>query len=265
MKVKTVQTMNGYLPPEAIAHAAEILQASHYAVALTGAGISTASGIPDFRSPGSGMWERYNPMEVASIQAFRLSPEKFYAWIRPLANLLWTARPNVGHEALTVLEAAGYLKAIITQNIDGLHQTSGTHEVLELHGHFREATCVRCYRSVPSGTLMPTVLAGSVPRCPVCGGVMKPDAILFGEQLPIRVLNAAIAHIRRADVLLVAGSSLEVMPAAQLPLEVHERGGRLIVINLTSTYVDELADIVIHADVTDVLPRIVQYVTGRSL
>ncbi len=264
MEVKTASATNSHPLSEAIARAVAILQASHYAVALTGAGISTASGIPDFRSPGSGMWERYNPMEVASIQAFRLSPEKFYAWIRPVANLMLTARPNAGHNALTTLESTGYLKAIITQNIDSLHQTSGAHEVLELHGHFREATCVRCYRSVPSETLMPAVLSGNVPRCPDCDGVMKPNAILFGEQLPIQVFNAAIAHIRRADVLLVVGSSLEVVPAAQLPLEVHERGGRLIIVNLTPTYVDKLAEVVIHADVTDVLPRIAQGVTKRN-
>jgi NAD-dependent deacetylase len=253
--------MNTIIRPddEHISRAVALLRQARYVVALTGAGISTASGIPDFRSPGSGMWEQYDPMEVASIYAFRQHPDKFYDWIRPLVMMMLTARPNAGHQALADLETLDCLRAVITQNIDGLHQAAGTREVLELHGHFREATCVRCYQTLPSQALLNDFLAsGEVPRCAACGGVMKPNAVLFGEQLPVRVVNAAMAHVRRADVMLVAGSSLEVLPAANIPLEVRERGGRLIVVNLTPTYVDEWADVVIHADVADVLPRIVE-------
>jgi NAD-dependent deacetylase len=226
-------------------------------VALTGAGHSTPSGIPDFRSPGSGLWEHVNPLEVASIYGFRRRPEAFYNWIRPLAARLLAAQPNPGHVALAELERGGWLKAVITQNIDGLHQRAGSREVLELHGHLREATCIRCYRVLPADDILEDFIAsGAVPRCPVCGGVVKPNVVLFGEQLPVEVFNAALEHIRRADLVLVVGSSLEVMPASQLPLQVYERGGRVIVVNLGSTYIDDMAEVVIHDDLAEVLPRI---------
>lgn len=249
----SVQRANG------IAQAATLIREAHHAVALTGAGISTPSGIPDFRSPGTGLWEKANPMEVASIYAFRRRPEAFYDWIRPMAETLLSAEPNPGHRALAQLEARGYLQAVITQNIDNLHQEAGSREVLELHGHLRKATCIECYQVLPTEEVLDEVLAsGEVPRCPECGGVMKPNAVLFGEQLPARVFNAAMAHVRQADLMLIAGSSLEVMPASQLPLRVRERAGRLIVVNLESTYVDDMAEVVIHADVAVVLPRIAQ-------
>jgi NAD-dependent deacetylase len=248
---------------DGIARAAALLREARHAVALTGAGSSTPSGIPDFRSPGTGLWERADPMEVASIYAFRRDPEAFYAWIRPLATTLLTAKPNPGHLALAELEAGGWLKAVITQNIDDLHQRAGSQEVLELHGHLREATCIGCYRVVPTGQLLRDFISsGQVPRCEVCGDVMKPNVVLFGEQLPVKVVNAAMAHIRRADLMLVAGSSLEVMPASHLPLLVQERAGCLIVVNLMPTYVDELAEVVIHADMAEVLPRIAQACAG---
>jgi len=240
-----------------IARAAALLREARYAVALTGAGISTPSGIPDFRSPGTGLWEHADPMEVASIYAFRRHPEVFYAWIRPLVRTLLTAEPSAGHLVLAELETGGWSRAIITQNIDGLHQRAGARVVLELHGHLREATCLSCYRVLAIGELLDDFLAsGEVPRCPVCGGVMKPNVVLYGEQLPIDVVNAAMGHVRQADLMLVAGSSLEVVPASQLPLLVREHGGRLIVINLTPTYIDDVAEVVIHADVAEILPRI---------
>jgi NAD-dependent deacetylase len=242
---------------ERIALAARLLREARYAVALTGAGISTPSGIPDFRSPGGGLWERVNPMIVASSYSFRLRPRAFYDWVRPLAEKIMRAEPNPAHVALADLEAAGRLQAVITQNIDGLHQKAGSREVLELHGHVREATCTRCYRVVPTGDFLADFLASShVPRCTECGGVMKPNVVLFGEQLPAGSFDAARAHVRRADLLLVAGSYLEVMPASQLPLLVHESGGRVIVVNLMPTYIDEVAEVVIRADVAEVLPRI---------
>jgi NAD-dependent deacetylase len=236
---------------------------SRYAVALTGAGHSTPSGIPDFRSPKSGMWEHADPLEVASIYSFRRCPEAFYNWIRPMVMTLLEAEPNPGHLALAELEAQGRLKAVITQNIDNLHQRAGSQEVLELHGHMREATCINCYRAVDSNILLNGFLvSGDVPVCDMCGGVMKPNVVLFGEQLPIKVVNAAMRHIRQADLMIIAGSSLEVMPASQLPLLVREQEGHLVVINYTPTYVDDMADVVIHADVAEVLPRIAQACAG---
>lgn len=240
-----------------IARAAALLRGAHYAIALTGAGSSTPSGIPDFRSPGTGLWERVDPMEVASIYAFRRNPDAFYAWMRPMVMTLLMAEPNPGHLALAELEAGGWLKVIITQNIDDLHQRAGSREVLELHGHLREATCIRCYRVLPTKELLDDFLAsGEVPRCPACGGVMKPNVVLFGEQLPAMVVNAAMKHVRQADVMLIVGSSLEVVPASWLPLQVCEHGGRLIVVNLTPTCVDDMAEVVIHADLAQVLPLI---------
>jgi NAD-dependent deacetylase len=240
-----------------ISHAAELLRQARYAVALTGAGISTPSGIPDFRSPGGGLWERVNPMIVASIHTFRIHPKTFYDWVRPLAEKVMEAKPNPAHMALAGLEVGGRLQVVVTQNIDGLHQKAGSREVLELHGHVREATCTRCYQVVPTGDFLTDFLASNeVPLCSECGGTMKPNVVLFGEQLPVGVFNAARAHVRRADLLLVAGSHLEVMPASQFPLLVHEGGGRIVVVNLSPTYIDPVAEVVIHADVAEILPRI---------
>ncbi|HSJ54799.1 MAG TPA: Sir2 family NAD-dependent protein deacetylase, partial [Anaerolineae bacterium] len=209
---------------EKIRRAAELICRSRHVVAFTGAGHSTASGIPDFRSPDSGLWEKHNPMLVASVWAFRLNPKTFYDWIRPMADLVLTARPNLAHEALADLEAMGYLRTIITQNIDNLHQRAGSRRVLELHGHLREATCIRCYKVEPIDPVFHNLVReGHVPRC-TCGGVFKPNVILFGEQLPVRILNEAMAEARRCDLMLVAGSSLEVTPAADIPFLAVESG-----------------------------------------
>jgi NAD-dependent deacetylase len=243
-----------------IEQAAELIRSSQYMIALTGAGYSTPSGIPDFRSPHSGLWEKANPMLVASIWAFRLNPKTFYDWLRPLAGTLRNARPNPAHVALNDLEEMGYLKAVITQNIDNLHQRAGNRRVLELHGHLREATCIRCYKVVPiDAALEHSILNGHVPHCE-CGGALKPNAILFGEQLPIRVFNEAIAEARRCDLILVAGSSLEVTPAADVPFVAVDSGARAIVVNLEPTCFDDRADVVMHENVATVIPAIVHAV-----
>jgi NAD-dependent deacetylase len=247
-----------------IRHAAELIQSAKHMIAFTGAGHSTASGIPDFRSPGSGLWEKANPMLVASIWAFRLNPQTFYSWIRPMAEVLLNASPNAAHYALAELEEVGILQAIVTQNIDNLHQRAGARRVFELHGHMREATCIRCYTKVPvDPRLEQFILAGKVPKCH-CGGVLKPDVILFGEQLPVRVLNQALAEARRADLILVAGSSLEVTPAADIPYLAVECGARSIIVNLEPTAFDAQADVVIHGDVAEILPRIVEAVNDST-
>ena len=243
-----------------IEQAAELIRRARHMIAFTGAGHSTASGIPDFRSPGSGLWEKANPMLVASIWAFRLNPKGFYDWIRPLAQTMLSAPPNAAHHALAALEELGILKTIVTQNIDNLHQRAGSRRVLELHGHMRDATCIRCYKEIaidPAFEQM--ILDGTVPNCK-CGGVFKPNVILFGEQLPIRVLNKAMEEARRADLILVAGSSLEVTPAADIPFLAADSGARAIIVNLQPTSFDARADVVIHGDVTDVLPRLVEAV-----
>lgn len=248
-----------------IAHAASLLCQARHAVALTGAGVSTPSGIPDYRSPGVGLWERIDPMKVASIYAFRRNPQAFYNWIRPLAATLLKAEPNPAHYALAALEASGRLKAIVTQNIDGLHQRAGARDVLELHGHLREATCIHCHRILPIQGILDDFLASEdVPHCPECNGVLKPNVVLLGEQLPGAVIDAAMEHARKADLMLVAGSSLGIVPASHLPLMAHKHGGRLILVNLTPTPVDDLADVVIHGDVAEVLPCIAQACTEST-
>ncbi|MCS7178839.1 MAG: NAD-dependent deacylase [Anaerolineae bacterium] len=241
-----------------LARAADLLKNARHAVALTGAGISTPSGIPDFRSPGSGLWEKEDPMEVASIYVLRREPQRFYQWVRPLVALMRQARPNPAHVALAQLEAAGRLQAVITQNIDGLHQRAGSRVVLELHGHLRTATCLNCFRQVPTEGLEEIVEQGKVPHCSACGGVLKPDAVLFGEQLPTEVFTAAMEHARQADLMLVVGSSLMVMPAARLPAITYASGGALLIFNQQSTYADTFAAAVFRADVVETLPRLVR-------
>jgi NAD-dependent deacetylase len=241
-----------------VERAAALIRGARHMVAFTGAGQSTASGIPDFRSPGEGLWEKDDPMMVASIWAFRLDPKSFYRWIRPMVSMLLTAAPNPAHVALADLEEMGILKAVITQNIDNLHQRAGSRRVLELHGHLREATCIRCYSQVPiDPAMVQLVLSGRTPTCD-CGGVYKPNVILFGEQLPVRVLNLAIDEARRCDLMLVAGSSLEVAPAADVPFLAVQCGAQAVIVNLQPTALDSQAQVVIHGDVAEILPAIVQ-------
>jgi NAD-dependent deacetylase len=243
---------------ERIERAAELVRQAQHMVAFTGAGHSTPSGIPDFRSPGSGLWEKANPMAVASIWAFRLNPRSFYDWIRPLMPVMLEAEPNPAHFALADLETRGILKAVITQNIDNLHQRAGSQRVLELHGHMREATCVRCYREVAVDPLIEDFLQNNrVPRCE-CGGVLKPNVILFGEQLPVRVYNQAMEEASHCDLMLVAGSSMTVTPAADLPYIALQNRAKAIIVNFYPTGFDQVADLVIHGDVTEVLPAIVE-------
>ncbi len=241
-----------------IARAQAILRASRHAVALTGAGVSTPSGIPDFRSPASGVWSDHDPFEVASLFAFRHRPEAFYEWIYPLAHKTLAAMPNAAHTALALLEKHGPLKALITQNIDMLHNRAGSGNVLEIHGHMRLMTCVRCYGEYEASVYLKTFLeTGEVPYCH-CGGVLKPNVILFGEQLPVRILSASKKQARSCDVMIVAGSSLEVAPAGDLPALAKSCGAQIIVVNQSETHVDEFADVVIHADVVDVLPQLAE-------
>ena len=240
-----------------IRRAAELLASSQHAVALTGAGHSTPSGVPDFRSPGSGLWESVDPMEVASIYGFQRNPRAFYDWIRPLAKQMMEAHPNAAHLALAELERVGTIKAVITQNIDELHHRAGSKRVLELHGSVRQATCTKCRRKVSSREIWPAFVAGGdVPHCPSCGGLLKPDVVLFGELLPVGTLLEAQQEADVCDVMLVAGSSLEVYPAAGLPMRATQHGAQVIVVNYEPTHMDEHSAVVLHEDVAITLPKI---------
>ena len=245
------------LHEELIHLATQKIKGAKQAVVFTGAGISTPSGIPDFRSPNSGLWERYDPFEVASLSAFRHHPEKFYGWIRPLIATARAAQPNQAHICLAKMEAAGIIQAVITQNIDGLHQKAGSQTVIELHGNAKTATCLTCGRHYEDDWLVEEQLEKSqYPRCTDCGGVLKPDVILFEEQLPLKAWMRAQDFCDRADLILVVGSSLEVYPANSLPESGVAHGACLIINTKTDTHLDHLADIVIHSDLIETIPEI---------
>lgn len=244
---------------ELICRAAELVRSAQRAVAFTGAGISTPSGIPDFRSPHSGLWQDVDPLAVASIFSFRQNPEAFYEWIYPLARLTLRAEPNPAHFALAEMEQRGYLKAVITQNIDMLHERAGSKNVFELHGHMREVTCIRCFKVYEARSVIERFLEDrQVPRCAACSGVLKPNVILFGEQLPVTEFIGARNAASKTDLMIVIGSSLEVAPASQLPLLARRNGAKLIIINFEPTFADSQADLIIRGDVSRVLPQIVR-------
>lgn len=245
----------------AIEFAADLFRQSRHAVVLTGAGLSTPSGIPDFRSEGKGLWSRDEPMEVASLSTFRAAPERFFQWFRPLASQIFNAQPNPAHIALADLEKAGHVHSIVTQNIDVLHQKAGSSVVIEMHGTLRTLTCTQCYRQEEAAShLSAFVDKGDIPLCPKCGSVLKPDVILFGEQLPQMAWYQAQREARQSDLMMVAGSSLEVLPVAGLPMQTLDRGGHLVIINNSPTYLNVRADVVILEDVAEIIPAIAEKV-----
>jgi len=242
---------------ESIQLASDLIKHSNHSVVLTGAGISTPSGIPDFRSPGTGLWTKYLPMEVASLSAFRYNPELFYQWLHPLARYMLLAQPNPAHYSLAQLEENGFIESIITQNIDGLHSRAGSKNVIEVHGTLNSLTCIKCFIQVSSELIIQEYIDHClIPHCQICGGILKPDVILYEEQLPIKTWIKAEEACRKCDLLIVAGTSLEVMPSAKLPVLALDNGASLIIINKTNTYIDIRADIIIRADVADIFPQI---------
>ncbi len=243
--------------------AADIIRGSKRTVVLTGAGISTPSGIPDFRSANNGLWEKFDPFEVASLSAFRYNPVRFYQWMRDLAGEIHQAQPNAAHVCLAQLEQAGYIHAIVTQNVDVLHQRAGSRNVLEVHGSMRTLTCTRCYQTVDAALFLEDYLQnGTIPYCPACGAVLKPDMVLMGEQLPVKTWLKAQEACKKCDLMIVVGSSLEVLPVAGLPMRALENGAHLILLNHSQTYLDVRADVVLHEDVAETLPKIAQAVLG---
>lgn len=245
-----------------IQRAAQLIDQAQSIVAMTGAGISTPSGIPDFRSADSGLWDKIDPLSVASIHAFRQNPERFYHWIHPLARRLAEAEPNPAHFALADLETQTKLKAVITQNVDNLHRSAGSQTVYELHGHLRDVTCIRCYRVEAAADLFQRfVETGEAPRCQ-CGGIFKPNAILFGEQLPMHEFVSARLAVEAADLMIIIGSSLEVAPASDLPEIALENGIPVIIINQQPTFLDSRAELVIRGDVAEILPQVVNLIAA---
>jgi NAD-dependent protein deacetylase/lipoamidase len=226
-----------------IGRLAELLERRRPCVVLTGAGISTESGIPDFRSAG-GIWERYDPAEVAHIEAFRRDPVRVWEFYALRLDALAAAEPNDGHRALAELEEHGWIRAIVTQNVDGLHRRAGSREVVEVHGSLREAECIHCGVRVPMAAALDQL---PLPPCPECGEVLKPGVVMFGELLPAAAIEWAQALAAEADLLLVVGSALEVFPVADLPAETLASGGALAIVNRGGTRWDSRAEVTIDA------------------
>lgn len=244
-----------------VQQAASLIRGSNYSVALTGAGSSTPSGIPDFRSQGSGLWTRYAPMEVASLTAFKRDPERFYKWFHPLVIHILESQSNPAHLALAELEKNQFLRTIITQNIDGLHQQAGSQNVLEVHGTLNTLTCIGCYQQVTANEFAELYLEQNIiPHCNQCNNYLKPDVVLFEEQLPARIWLKARQAAEGCDLMIVAGTSLIVSPVAQLPEQAWKNGAKIILINKSPTYMDEHADVLIHGDVAEIIPAIVNEV-----
>ena len=238
---------------EMIEAAAHLIERSGRIVAFTGAGISTEAGIPDFRSPGTGLWEttgKITQLIAFTSLGFQLFPRVFYRRGLPLLSTLMNAEPTRAHRFLAGLEEEGKLTAVITQNIDGLHQAAGSRTVCELHGHLRSGSCLDCGREYSLDYLAVRLNQRRLPpRCEECNGVIKPRVVLFGDRLPTDEIDRAFDHAARADLCIVMGSSLTVTPAAHIPAAAAAHGARLIIINRTPTPLDDSADIVIRGGV----------------
>ena len=241
--------MAGQVATDQAERLADLIRESECSVALTGAGISVPSGIPDFRSPGEGLWEKVDPMEVAHIDAFRRDPGRFWGFYRQRLDLLGDVEANGAHRALAELEGRGLLEAVITQNIDGLHQKGGTERVIEVHGSIRTASCQLCAAEYPREEVESLFGDDGAAICEQCGGQVKPDVVLFGELLPAEAMAEAEALAARADLMLCVGSSLEVYPVAGLPSVTMRAGGRIAVITMGPTPFDGDATVRMEGDV----------------
>jgi NAD-dependent deacetylase len=227
----------------------ELMRLMQPCVVLTGAGVSTESGIPDFRSP-TGIWARYDPMEYATIDAFLADPVKVWEFYAKRLDVLGEAEPNDGHRALADLERRGWIRAVITQNVDGLHARAGTRELVEVHGSLRSAVCLDCGEDVPMAEAVALLPA---PACPRCGRILKPAVVMFGEYLPAAAMDQAHRLAGEARLLLVVGSSLEVYPVASLPEETLAAGGVLAIVNRGGTQFDAHAAVVVDAGAGETL------------
>jgi NAD-dependent deacetylase len=243
---------------------AEALRAAAPAVVLTGAGVSTESGIPDFRSP-TGIWARFDPLEYGSINAFRRDPERVWEFYGARYRMLSEAEPNAAHRALAELERRGLVGTVVTQNIDLLHERAGSRDVIEVHGSIRTATCPTCGRVHGLEEVL-ALIEGGVPRCLSCGTVIKPDVVFFGELLPPGAMERAFALAAAARLLLVVGSTLEVYPVAGLPLETVRAGGEVAIVNRGPTAFDGRAAIRIEGGAGEVLTAVAALVAqGNSM
>jgi NAD-dependent deacetylase len=230
---------------------AEELVRVRSAVALTGAGISVESGIPDFRSPG-GLWQRFDPMQYATVEAFESNPDRVWTMLVELDRLCASAKPNAGHLALARLEAAGVLLGIVTQNIDNLHQAAGSRHVVEFHGNGARLLCPGC----GARTTAERVRGGPMPPKCACGRVLKPDVVLFGEMIPADALEGAADLVAGCRVMFVVGTSATVAPASLFPLAARRAGALLVEVNLGPTEITHHCDVKLHAPASETLPAL---------
>jgi NAD-dependent deacetylase len=242
---------------------AELIRENQPCVVLTGAGVSTESGVPDFRSP-TGIWAEFDPREYATLGAFRRDPEKVWRFYAPRFAVLTEAEPNAAHLALAELERRGLVRAVVTQNIDLLHERAGSREVIEVHGSIRTSSCPGCGAVYPLAEVVPLIEASGAPPCPACGAILKPDVVFFDEQLPEGAMGRATVLAEEAGLLLVVGSSLEVYPVADLPQATLASGGRVAVVNRTPTWVDARAALVVRTSAGEALARTVELLVGAG-
>lgn len=242
---------------ELTSQVAKVIRKSKNTVLFSGAGISTPSGVPDFRSATNGLWKKFNPMQVASLSVFKNNPKKFFDWLHPLVVNCLNALPNPAHRIIAEMQEKGLIQTILTQNIDGLHQKAGSRNVLELHGNPRIMTCLSCRIEFTEPDYFNRfVNYGQIPVCPDCGDILKPNIILYGEELPQGVWRQAEKACMETNTLIIAGTSLEVFPAASLPIIAYNHDAFLCINNLTPTPCDSLTDCVFHMDVVDFFQRL---------
>jgi NAD-dependent deacetylase len=258
--VEKVKPVMGEYSIVSVERLAELMRSRRPCVVLTGAGISTESGIPDFRS-ATGIWAEYDPMEVATIDAFLRHPERVWEFYARRFELLASAEPNDGHRALAELEDRGWIRAVITQNIDRLHERAGSRALVEVHGSIRTSSCLDCGAVVPFDEVAARL---PLPHCPACGRILKPDVVMFGELLPEGAIARATQLAAEARLLLVVGSSLEVYPVAGLPLETIAHGGSVAIVNRGGTELDPRASVVIDGGAGETLRALADALPERA-
>jgi NAD-dependent deacetylase len=238
---------------------AEMLREARSALVLTGAGVSVPSGIPDFRSPGTGIWEKVNPMEVAHIDAFRRQPDRFWHFYGERFASLVDKQPNAAHEAIAELERRGVIRGVVTQNVDRLHRRAGSRNVIEVHGSIEWSVCPECGGRTSLERVLEIIGAHpGAPECPACIAPLKPDVVLFGEMLPEVAISDAYALAAEADLIVCVGSSLEVFPVASLPGVTRDGGGRIALITQGPTPYDGDAELKLTGDVVDELTAVME-------
>jgi NAD-dependent deacetylase len=233
----------------------QLIDRSQYITALTGAGISTLSGIPDFRGEKNPIWEKFPQDKVFDSLYFKEDPVLFYNFLREI--LAKEYQPNVGHKVLTHLEKAGKLKAVITQNIDGLHQMAGTKHIYELHGSIYESRCIKCGKETGYEDFLKKVYKEKIPACG-CGGVVRPDIVFYGEMLPEEDLKMSVYHASHSDLMLVVGTSLVVQPAAFMPMYTLKNSGSVALVNKGETYIDDRAAVKLE-DIGETFQKLGEY------